>query len=433
MSCLFKSKWLTLDQGDLIHDLIVEAIRNNDGFDSFDRLRLLLRSMKDEEDIDRLLDAIHRHAEMSQESVDVIKSLPMEVQNILIMTFLGESFVQMAKDYLCLIPNFHEFCHFFGIDDIPRLIEGFSEIDYWIVYDRNQFPKFCHPDIRWHVETFVHEENVRERIEVMILDSQFINCFINMNGSIARWQSMYFLCHFSKFLCSKSCDIINKHWLTIPSTEFDYKQTLWAISDNWQEIQDSPFESFAVSALKRIQHEHYEGRRDFIWEIVNNWEFMPEDIRMLVIDLNSEKKSSKQSSNGEIRETIKFQKNDHHFISFLASIMSRYSAIEKYYESHRDSKSTEFCLEFVNEAISMLEKDVLDFKFLSHGDDRVFNNIKKYNGLDVLKKIKMESIKSGGLKESDQTTKNIDRIIDLAESTVKKDNNQKTKSNKIAG
>jgi hypothetical protein len=394
-----------------ICDLVADSIRQS--CNSFETLRLFCLDTQTSCEEDIILDSAEKYFEKSIELNYEISSLEKDLQIFLVMVYIGEAFEQLSRDYLYSKSTFSELFHHMNIgDSLMNLMSQASSkrsLDYWVSLDPNSydsagiFPKFRHPDIRISLEIFVREGPGKKIACELLLNSDFYKCFSYETKSIMRWESIYILCYFAELLDQEACQTIHDEWFSIPKAEFDYTQTLWAISDNWLNIKGSSLEAFAIIALKRIQNELPAARRSFIWEIINNWVYMPEEIRCLVLNLNGEEK----------RGQLKAKVVEWHLISFLGAVFCNYQTLVSYARQF-NSESTRVCLDFANDFVRELSKvnNLNSPQYKSFEDDRVFSNRgANYTGKEVLMRVRRIGLNYGGIAEDEQVIKNIDSIL----------------------
>jgi hypothetical protein len=393
----------------LICDLVAESIVEN--CDSFDTLRLFCLETQDLLDEGEILNSAEKYFEKSSELNYEINSLSEEFQVFLITVYLSEAFEQLSRDYLYSKFDFKSFCVHLKVDGIiSRLTEdkkSRKKLDYWINFDsqgsNNNFPKFRHPDRRSSLENFVRENKGNQIASKILSNSDFVFCFSQEIKSIMRWESIYFICYFAYLLDQELCQYIHDNWFSLSKTEFDFNQTLWAISDNWHSIKGSFLEEFSIRAMKRIQNDFPSSRRNFMWEVLNNWTYMPEDIRYLVVKLNGEERGG----------TLQSKISSYHSLSFLGAVISNYQTLFSYL-NRANSEATRLCIDFTNEFIFEIskEKNLITSQYKSFNDDRIFENQGVfYNGRDVLLKIRKLGLNQGGLTEKSQIIKNIDSAL----------------------
>ena len=400
----FNCKWAdNLEICDLISGSIQESC------DSFDTLRLFCLATKNSTNEDYLVESAEKYFEKSIELGCQISNLEDRLRRFLIVVYIGEAFEQLSRDYLYSKSNFSGLCkHLRMSPDFLDFIvreDTLSELNYWVSFDsdfaenRSSFPRFRHPDIRTSVEVFVREAKGKETVSNLILNSDFVACFSESTASIMRWESIYVLCYFAFFLDQQTCQLIHDEWLSVRKTEFDYSHTLWSISDNWISIKDSSLEAFAIVVLQRICREFHSSRRDYIWEIVNNWAHMPEKLRLSVLWLNA----------SEEKVNLKPIVVDWHLISFLGAVFCNYQTISSF-ASLSNSKATKLCLDFVNDLVREISqaKNLKTPQYKSYEDDRVFNNRgANYSGREVLLRVSKLGLDFGGVTEKEQIIRNI--------------------------
>jgi hypothetical protein len=403
-------KWLRKPE---ICELLADSIAAS--CDSFDTLRLFCLETQDSVDEEKILNSAEKYFEKSSELNYKINNLEEDLQVVLVIVYLSEVFEQLSRDYLYSKSNFNKFCDHLKVGSIVSKInlqeKLRKELDYWISFESSaddgnaRFPKFRHPDIRASLEVFVREENGNKLASSLLANSDFVHCFSQRTPSIMRWESIYLLCYFAHLLDQETCQSIHDKWFSLPKTEFDFEQTLWAISDNWINIKNSCLEGFSIGALKRIQNDFPSSRRKFIWEILNNWTAMPEDIRELVIRLNGEDKGKEKEITSKVMPA--------HLISFLGAVLCNYQTLTSHLNKV-DSKSTRMCLDFANDFIKELSrvKNLEVAQYTSFEDDRVFENRGvNYSGREVLLRIRKMGVDYGGLAEDEQMVRNIDAVV----------------------
>jgi hypothetical protein len=401
-------KWLRIpDICSLLAGSISETCK------SFDILKLFCLETQNSTDEDEILNAAEKYFEKSPELSYKINDLTEELKVFLVTVYLSEAFEELSKDYIYTRSSFKDFCNYLKVfSTISSIISDEKlrkELDYWVNFESEantaleSFPKFRHPDIRAAIEIFVRQENGKNIAVKLLKASDFTRCFTEEVQAVMRWESTYVLCHCAHLLDQEICETINDEWFLKSKAEFDFNHTLWALSDNWLNIKGSFLESFAIGALKRIQHDFPASRRNFIWEVLNNWTYMPEDIRYLVIKLNAEERA------GKITSKI----SDYHLISFLGGVFCNYRTLTAYLDKV-DSESTRLCLDFANNFVQEISKEK-NFKtpqYKPFEDDRVFSNRgATYSGKDILVKLRKIGLDYGGLKESEQLIRNIEAVL----------------------
>jgi hypothetical protein len=384
----------------------------SDSCSSFETLRLFcLESSKLVPTSDEFIESASHYLERSSELTRRIEDADSQIQSFIMAVVVGEAFEQLSRDYLYSKIYFSELCKHLKIPNLLLEDDYFQELSYWINFEFSQnnqtegFPKFRHPDLRAEVETFLTVSAGKRMLSDIIANSAFLDVFSNSLDplNIMRWESIYFVCRFAGFLDENICQHIYDNWLRISQAAFDYQNTLWAISDNWLYIKETLFESRAIAALQRIQHEKYSLRRSYIWEIMNNWAYMNEKIRMTILELNGQEK------HGILGPKVK----DEHLLSFLGAALSNYKTVSDL-ARNCESEASRQCLDFINEFIRQLSesKNTDTPKYKSYEDDRVFGDRgASFSGKDVLTKICQIGLDSGGLDENFQIVRNIYNVI----------------------
>ncbi|MFL9823196.1 hypothetical protein AB0756_39840, partial [Tolypothrix campylonemoides VB511288_2] len=383
---------------------------------SFDTLRLFCLESRDLEVNDKkLLDLAERYLERSLELFQEIQDLDSNIKVFLIAVIIGEIFVQLSKDYMYYSKiSFDELCQYLGITNLLLEQSKSQNLLYWLNFDLNNnldtqsFPRFRHPDIRAAFDIWSLSENGKKMISEIISSSVFLKVFTNSKiTAIMRWESIYLLCRLGHFLNNEICEYVDEKWFRLSKTAFDYRNTLWAITDNFIYIKDSLFEKYAVAALKRIQNEEHSLRRNFIWEIMNNWSYMNEEIRYFVLKLNC------QENRKDEKIILKPQMSEHHFIAFLGASLCNYRTINKLANDNK-SQASKDCLDFINTFVSELSKsnNIDKAQYKGHEDDGIFNDRgAMYPGREVLQRVRKIGLEYGGLEENLQIVKNIDAAL----------------------
>jgi hypothetical protein len=368
---------------------------------SFDALHVLCRDLKQASE-DDFLNAVCELAASASVQQEIEKAQPTE-KTQLCAAYVGEALVELYRDFGFQTPlSFEHICQTAVVDSSVHVGETSKPLSEWLLADRvstqnlSHFPVYAHPEVRAAVEVLAETKMAPTVHQILLNLGGISNDYSGV--TLARWEATHLACRLACFLDESDASFVNMEFFQRAQARGgDPRNVLWAIIGNWHFIRSTLLEKCALGFIKTLPHNFKPLIRCYIWEAVQNWTHICNELRLQVLFLTG--------SGNEISE-LRPNFDDKNTLTFMAAGVSHYGAIQEC--ARYGCEISEKYLEFMNVFVHQIAKDTKKGYFASRRGDGLFDSPgSQFSANQVLQKLLDVGFRSGSLSDSHPFTSHV--------------------------
>ncbi|MDP9315479.1 MAG: hypothetical protein M3R24_32235 [Chloroflexota bacterium] len=371
---------------------------------SFDALHVLCRNYEALSD-DQFLEGIYKISR-SLDIEEEIRSLSNSSKVRLCAAYVGEALIELYREFMFQSKVSFEDLYLASEQETVLQLEEINSLNDWLLEDRvatmnlSYFPVFSHPEVRFVVGKLAETEM---RPIVRNIVANVCGLSEEYEGTtLARWEAIHLLCRMAPFIAPDQVQIIHDtHFFRSDINGGDPRNILWAILGSWHYIENSTLDRSARGFLKSLPYNFKSYIRAFIWEATENWTYLNQEIRYLLITF---------SGRGGSLHDIEANFDTHNTIAFLAAGVSHYGIIQDC--ARAGCPVSEKYIEFISSLIVQISKSSKKNMFTSRTGDGLFDAPgSQYGSEDVLKGLKNLGLRRGTLDNVHPLVKQINDLL----------------------
>jgi hypothetical protein len=373
-------------------DIVADTLRRE--CLSFDALHVLCRDLKQASE-DKFLDAVCELAASASVQQEIAQADSAE-QTQLCAAYVGEALIELYRDFGFQTPlSFKHICQTADIDLSVYFGETSESLSEWLLTDRvstqnlSHFPVYAHPEVRAAVGVLAETKMAPTIHQILVNLGGISNNYPGI--ALARWEATHLVCRLACFLDESDVRFVNTEFFQRAQARGgDPRNVLWAIIGNWHFIRGTLLEKCALGFIKTLPNNFKSLIRNYIWEAVQNWTLICNELRLQVLLL-----TSTGTGISELRPNF----DDRNTLTFMAAGASHYGAIQEC--ARYGCEISEKYLDFMNIFVNQIARDTKRGFFPSRRGDGLFDSPgSQFSAKEVLQKLLDLGFRSGSFSDS---------------------------------
>ncbi len=382
-------------------EMVAEELQNKRL--GFNALHILCREFKNVSE-DEFIEGVIR-VTRSVDITNEIKKSPLSAKTHLCAAFVGEALIEFYREFeFHTRLSYQDLCQA-SLHSYTLTLQEELMLSDWLLEDSvstmrlSNFSVFSHPEVRFAVESL-------SKSETNVIVQTIVENIVGLSSDyeevkLMRWEACHLICRMAAYISKEKIQFVHDEIFSRSELRGgDPRNIIWAILGNWSYIEGTQLEAATLGFLRSLPHNLKLHLPLFIWEATENWAFLNDELKFLVLKL---------SGNGDTIEELTPTIREDSMIAFLAAGVTQYTVLQE--NARTGCIISEKYIEFISEIVTMVANNKRKYFSARVGDGLFKTPGVRYSGNDILKQLSVLGRKKGTLNESLPLAIQIDSLL----------------------